>query len=189
MFLGGVHDLLDPVDVRGEAGHDDPLVRCAEHVVDDRGDLPLAGDETRNLGVRGVRHQQVDALRPQPGERPEVGQPPVQRKLVHLEVAGVQHDPGGGADGHGQGIGDRVVHRDELALERAERAALVLGDLDLDRLDPVLGELALDQPEREPRPDQRDVGTLPQQVRHGADVVFVRVREHEGSMSCRRPRM
>ena len=43
-----------------------------------------------HLGVGGVGHQQVDALGAEPGEAAQVGQPPVQRQLVHLEVAGVQ---------------------------------------------------------------------------------------------------
>src|SRR3712207_7969017 len=52
----------------------------------------------------------VDPLLAQPGERAEVGDPPVEGELVHLEVAGVQHQTGGGADRHGERIRDGVVH-------------------------------------------------------------------------------
>ena len=52
-------------------------------------------------------------------------------------------------------------------------------DLHVHRGDPVLGELAAHERERQPRADQRDVGPLAQQVRHGADVILVRVRQHE----------
>src|SRR3712207_7017548 len=48
--------------------------------------------------------------------------------IFHLEVAGVQHRAGGGADGDGERVGDGVVHRHELALERPEPLDLVLGD-------------------------------------------------------------
>ncbi len=52
-------------------------------------------------------------------------------------------------------------------------------DLHVHRRDAVLGQLALHQGQREPRPDQRNVGPLPQQVGNAADVVLVRVRQHE----------
>ena len=52
-----------------------------------------------HLGVGGVDQQQVDALLAEPGEGPQVGDPAVERQLVHLEVAGVQHELAGrGAD-------------------------------------------------------------------------------------------
>ena len=52
---------------------------------------------------------------PEPGEGPQVGDPAVQRQLIHLEVTGVQDRTRGGTDCDGQGIGNGVVHRDELA--------------------------------------------------------------------------
>ena len=99
-------------------------LRGADDVVEDRADLALGGDEARLLGVGGVRQQQVDALlAAEPGEAAEVGEAAVERQLVHLEVAGVQHDAGLGLDGDGEGVGDRVVDREELELERAELRA------------------------------------------------------------------
>ena len=65
--------------------------------------------------------QQVDALAAEPREPGQVGQPPVERQLVHLEVAGVQHDAGRGLDRHRQRVGDRVVDREELKIEGSER--------------------------------------------------------------------
>ena len=53
-------------------------------------DVALGRGEPRHLGVGGVDEEQVDALLAEPGERPQVGEPPVERQLVHLEVAGVQ---------------------------------------------------------------------------------------------------
>src|ERR1700753_3059527 len=66
---------------------------------------------------------------PSRAEPADVGQPPVQRQLVHLEVAGVQDQPGRRADGHGQGVRDRVVDREELQVKRAELLAGALGHL------------------------------------------------------------
>ena len=37
--------------------------------------------------------EQVDALLAEPGEAAQVGDPAVEGELVHLEVAGVQHEP------------------------------------------------------------------------------------------------
>ena len=139
------------------------------------------GGEAGDLGVGGVGEEEVDALLAQPGEAAQVGDPAVQRELVHLEVAGVQHQAGGGADRDGQAVGDRVVDRDELAVERARApAGCPSRDLDGLRGDPVLLELGLDEGQRELGADQGDVRPLAQQVRHAADVVLVPVREHDG---------
>ena len=78
-----------------------------------------AGVKPGRLGVGGVGEEEVDALLAQPRERAQVGDPAVERQLVHLEVAGVQHQAGAGADRDRQGVGDRVVDRDELEVERA----------------------------------------------------------------------
>ena len=179
VLVSGVEDLLDAVHVTGEAGHDHALRRGAEHLVDRRGQLLLRCREAGYLGVRRVGEEEVHALLGQPRERPQVGDATVQRELVHLEVTGVQHQAGGGADRDSQAVRDRVVDRDELAVERAQRLPLPLADLDGLRGDPVLLELGRDEGQREPGPDQGDVRPLAQQVRHGADVVLVPVREHD----------
>ena len=63
--------------------------------------------------------------RAEPGEAAEVGEPAVQRQLVHLEVAGVQDQAGAGPDRHRERVRDRVVDREELAARtgRAARSA------------------------------------------------------------------
>ena len=94
---------------------------CAKTCVEHRADLALGGREAGHLGVGRVDEEQVDALFAEPGERAQVGEPAVERQLVHLEVAGVQHEAGRRADRDGERVGDRVVDRDELEVERAER--------------------------------------------------------------------
>ena len=92
----------------------------------------------------------------------------------------MQHEARGGADRHGETVGDRVVDGDELAVEGPEGAPVVLAHLDGDRRDAVLLELRLEEGECEPRPDDGDVRPLAQQVGNAPDVVLVPVGEHDG---------
>ena len=87
--------------------------------------------------------------------------------------------PGTGEHRDGQAAGNGVVDREVLALEHAMRAPLTLGDLDEHRLDAVLAALLRHQRQRELRADERDVGAQLEQERDGADVVLVRVGEHQ----------
>ena len=177
----GVHHLLDAVHVRGEAGDDDALLAGVEHAVQHRCDVLLRRREPRDLGVGRVRQEQVHTLLAQAGERAQVGDPAVERELVHLEVAGVQHHARAGADGDREGVRDRVVDRNELEVERTEGDPVTLGDdLLYDVLDPVLSQLRADQRQGQLRSHERDVGALAQQVGHRADVVLVAVGQHEG---------
>ena len=174
-----VQDLLDAVHVAGEAGDDHPPRGGAEHGLDRGGQLPLGHGEAGDLGVGGVGHEQVDPLLAEPGEGAEVGDAVVERELVHLEVAGVQDQARVGADRHREAVGDGVVHRDELQVERPHLGPLALLDLPELRLDPVLLELGVDERQRQLRTDHGDVGAFPQQVGHTPDVVLVPVRQHD----------
>ncbi len=163
----------------GEARHDDSLAGAGEDLPQHVGDVALGRDEARDLRVRGVGEEEVDALLAQPREGVQVGEAVVQRQLVHLEVAGVHHHAGGRADGDGQGVRDGVVDGDELAVEGADALAVPLRHLQGVRTDPVLLELRLDQREGELGADQRDVRLLAEQEGDGADVVLVAVREDD----------
>ena len=90
VLVGRVEDLLDAVHVAGEAGHDDALLGVREDLAQDVRDVALGRDEARDLGVRRVGEEEVDALLAQPREGVQVGEAAVQRELVHLEVAGVR---------------------------------------------------------------------------------------------------
>ena len=143
-------------------------------------DVLLGRREARDLGVGGVGEEQVDALVAEAGELVEVGDPAVERELVHLEVAGVQHDAGTGADDHREGVGDGVVDRDELEHERPEGDRLALRDLVLrGLLEPVLAQLGAEQRQGQLGADERDVAALAQEVRRRADVVLVAVGQHQ----------
>ncbi len=117
----------------------------------------------------------------------QVGDPVVERELVHLEVAGVQHQTGVGADRDGEPVGDRVVDRDELAVERAERRAgrpratsTVTGVIRCSL------SLASMKASVSFEPISGDVGALAQQVGHAADVVLVAVGQDDRRRSSSR---
>lgn len=178
-FVGGVQDLLDAVDVTGEARQDDALVGPGEDLAQDAGDVAFGSDEAGDLGVGGVREQQVDALLAEPREGGEVGEAAVERQLVHLEVAGVDDHSGRGADGDGQRVRDGVVDGDELAVEGTDALALAFDDLKGVRPDAVFLELGLDEGEGQLGTDQREVGLLAEQEGDGADVVLVAVGQDD----------
>src|SRR5206468_2721038 len=64
------------------------------------------------------------ALGAQLGEPPDVRQPPVERRLVELEVAGVDDGPDRGVDREPDRVRDRVRHREGLDRERPDPARL-----------------------------------------------------------------
>ena len=102
----GIDDLLDAVDVRGEAGDDDAAVGAREHLLQMRPDLSLGGRETRAIGVGRIAAQQQNALGAQLGQARDVGRHAVDGGLVELVVAGQQHRAQAGAesDAHESGI-------------------------------------------------------------------------------------
>jgi hypothetical protein len=73
----------------------------ADDAFEHRADLALGRDEAGDLGVGRVGQQQVDAAGAETGEAGQVGDPPVEGQLVHLEVTGVQHGAGGRGDRDG----------------------------------------------------------------------------------------
>ena len=167
---------------RGEAGHDDPLLgavrtprrgpgRCRARLVTKPGTSALVeSDSSRSTPSAPSRAKPARSV-----SRPSSGS----WSILKSPVCSTR--PGRGADRDRERVGDRVVDREELAVEGAERsAAAPRRPRSVYRRDPVLGELGLDQRQGQLRADQRDVGALAQQVRDGADVVLVAVREDDG---------
>ena len=93
-----VDDLLHPVDIRGETGDDDPSLGAADQPVQRRADLAFRRPDAGHFGIGRVAQEQVDALVAEPRHAREVGGPAVQRQLIELDVAGVQHGARAGAD-------------------------------------------------------------------------------------------
>jgi hypothetical protein len=111
-----------------------------------------------------------------------IGAEAVHRGVVDLVVPGVDDPPARRLEDNGHGVRNRVRHPHELGRVRADlRRPVLRHGLDELRIsqEPVLVELRLDEPQREPgRPDLRNAH-LPQEVREGADVVLVPVGEDD----------
>ena len=120
------------------------------------------------------------------GQAVEVGRPAVERRLVDLEVAGVQDPAERGVDHDGHAVRDRVRDAQEPHRERPHgRRPLPRRDhVELAPIgNTVLFQLALEQRQRERGPVDGDIGQLAEQVRQRADVIFVPVREHDAPRS------
>ena len=104
----------------------------------------------------------------------------VERRLIDLEVAGVDDDAERRVNGQRHAVGHAVRDADELDRERADgdpiarphrrRAAA--------SLEAVLPQLRLDQRQRQRRAVDRAVDER-HHVRHAADVILVAVRQHQ----------
>ena len=145
------------MNVRRERGHNDLALRARNHVFDDRADVLFERREARHVGVGRVAHEEVEPLLADARKGAQVGQATIQGNLVHLEVARVQHRAGLGSNDYREGVGNRVVDRNELEVEASELLALTLGDDHRVRRDAVLFELGLDEGQRERRAEQRNV--------------------------------
>ena len=118
--VGGVDDLLDAVDVGGEARHDDPPLAAREDLLQVRPDDRLRGREALAVDVGRVAAQQQHALAPELRQARDVGGRPVDGRLVELVVAGEQDRPELSAERDRAGVGDRVGHVHQLERERPE---------------------------------------------------------------------
>ena len=146
-------------------------------------DEALGAGHPGALGVRRVAEHEVDAAVADLGELADVGLEAVDRRVVELPVARVQHAPGRRLDDDRDAVGDRVGHPDELELERAElhrrrrpgrpRASVVVAPRPCSSsFDFTIASVSL-VPITSPDLD------LAQDVRQRADVVLVAVREHD----------
>ena len=116
----GVEDLLDARDVAGEGGHDDAPLEALHDLAEGLADGPLGGRVAGVLGARRVGQQAQHALRAEAGQRVEVGQLAVHRRVVELEVAGVDDVPTGVRRAMPIASGIEWPMRKAVALERAQ---------------------------------------------------------------------
>ncbi len=72
-----------------------------------------------------------------------------------------------------------MIHREKFKVKGPERLSGAFCDLASLGCDPVLGQFAGHQPQRQPGAGHGDVAALPKQVRQGPDVILVRVRQHD----------
>ena len=176
---GGVDDLLDARDIRGEGGDDDASACAPKDAVEGDADGRFAGHRLDALGVRAVGEHEQDALVADFRECLEVREFSVDRRVVHLEIARVEDRADRRANGERHGIGDAVVHAHELDGETAETQLVARHDgMEVLRRDAAFLQAPLEYAERQRRAVNGHVD-LCQDIRQGADVIFVAVREHD----------
>ncbi len=115
-----VDDLLDARHVRGERGDDDAARRAREDRRERLADDALGERVAGAFGV-GAESESMQSTPSSPTRAiaREVGGPAVDRRLVELEVAGVEDRADRRAHRQRARAGDAVVDVDELRLDRA----------------------------------------------------------------------
>ena len=83
------------------------------------------------------------------------------------------------ADTHGQPVWDGVIHGQKFEVEGTDTATFARGDFDDRWMLAVLLKFGPDERQGQLGRDDGDVTAFFQQVRHGADVVFVAVGQHD----------
>ena len=130
------------------------------------------------LHVRGVHEQREHALAPQLAEACEIGHLALQGRDVDLEVAGLDNGADRRFDRKRHGIGNRVVHVDELHLEApgGDRLARLNGD-DLRFIEQAaLLQLELHEPRGQARRIDGRVDPV-HHIRQRADVILMSVSD------------
>ena len=175
-----VEDLLDARDLGGEGGDDHAPGRgqqdLRERVAHDRFGRRRAGP----VGVGRVAAEQAHAVVPVGGEPAQVRRLAHHRRVVDLEIAGMDDQAGRRVERDPEGVGDRVGHGEELDRDLPEVVAALRVDRGLRCVEqPGLVELGLDQPLRERRAVDRR-RQRGQQEAERADVILVPVRDQIG---------
>ena len=177
---GGIQHLLDTVDVGGEGGDDDTLVAILELAHEGGTHHLFGGGETGTLHVGGVGAQTQDPLLAQLTQAGQVDDLPVNGGGVDLEVAGVDDGAHLSVDGESHGVGDGMVHMDELHGELAcpDALARLYGDELGGFHQLVLLQLQLDETGGEAGAVDGHVDLF-EHIGDGADVVLVAVGDEQ----------
>ena len=177
-----VDRLLHAVDVRRERRDEHAALAQGDDLAECFADESLRARVAGPLGVRGVAEHEIHSEVAELGETAHIGLEAVDGRVVDFVVRRVEdalsahlHDDAGV-------VGYRVRHPHELEAERAFLHRSVLRP-HLDQLravgELVLGELRLDEAERQPRAEDPRHVDLAQEVRQAAHVILVRVRQHD----------
>ena len=179
---GQVKHLLHPLHVGGKTRDDQLLVCLIEHTGNGGFDILLQGCESWGLSVGGVRHEQIHPLIRETRETTQISDTPIEGKLIHLKIPGVQDCARCGAQGNRQTVGNGVIDREELKLKVPYSAPFAFLHLDQPvATDAMFFQLARHQCEGQLRTVNRNVGPLLEQIGHGTNVVLVAVGEHQGT--------
>ena len=176
--------LLHPVDVRGERRDEDPALAGGTDLAEGFADESLRTRHPRSLRVGRVSEQEVDAESAELGELTDVRLQPVDRGVVELPVAGVQHATGGRVDHdrHARPGSSAPYGRTEAERPDLDAFALRLGLAQGRRgARPCSSSFDLIIPKRQAGRDHLPDLDLAQHVRQRPHVVLVPVGEHDRS--------
>src|SRR5581483_1663259 len=171
-----IDHLLHAMDVRRERRHDDAAPRLAEHTLERGADGLLRRTVSGDERVRRIAHQREHAALSIAGEARQVGRFRIDRCVIDLEVAGVNDRAGIGRDRKAERIDDGVRDANRLDAKCSRFDHVAWLNRTQFRLDAEFIELVFDEPEGERHSVHRHVETLDEE-RHGADVIFMAVRE------------
>src|SRR5580692_10709492 len=134
----------------------------------------------RALGIGGVGEHAEHALVADRRDSGEIGRLAVDRRLVEFEVAGMEDRSHRRPQRERAGSRDRMIHVNELGLDRAVTNAAARLDLcELDLPEFLLARLRFDQCDRKRRRGNRYLRKLTYEVGNSADVIFVAVSNEE----------
>ena len=111
--------LLDPVDIGGEGGEDDPVLCQAEDIVDGIPHFPFRCGEPRPVRIGGIDEGEEHTAAAQLGELEKVGELAVYGGMIELEITRVDHGSFGGMQGEAHCTGDAVVCPEKFKLKAA----------------------------------------------------------------------
>ena len=181
-FYRQVDDLLHAVDVGGKGRHDNAAVaRLDKQAAHTLGNGLLGFGKAGALGVGGVCQQRQHTLAPVLGNGGQVGHGVAgQRRVVHLEVAGVDDHARRAGNGERQRIRDGVVDVDRLHGKAAEADLLAGSDLVENSAGgkTMLLQLIFDKTDGQACRIDRHVEFF-EQVRQAADVVLMSVGDKQ----------
>ena len=183
--VGGLEHRLEPVQVGGKGGEDDPLVAILELPVEVVRHAHFRGGVALPLHVGGVAQQRQHAPIAQLAEAGQIHHA-LAGGGVDLEIAGKHHRTHRRGDGKRHGVGNGMVDVDELHLEAAGLDHLAGGvghELDL-VAHAVLLELQLDEAGGEPGGVHRGVDRL-QNIGQRTDVVLMAVGDEKAAQLFR----
>ena len=181
-----VNDLLDARNRRREAGHDHLARGRARQFLDARANAALGRRVAGPLDIGAVAEQREDAFRAVAREGMQVKRLPVDRRLVHLEIAGVNHDADRSANRQRHAVDGAVRDAYELHFENADFDFAPGNDFAQIGLveQAVFFQALLYQRQREARAVDRRL-QVAQYVGQRADVIFVTVRQKNGAQVLR----
>ena len=170
----------DARHVGGEGGDADAAGRARDQIGKRVADIGFRGRAALAHRIGGIAEQREAAVIAERAQLGLVGRRTDHRCRIDLPVAGVQHGAEPGAHDQTVRFRDRMGHRHELDVERAEReAAAERHDIDRNFRSAALAlPLGFEQRGRERRRVDRQLEPWPQ-IDESAEMVLMRVGEHD----------